>query len=63
MNKENKNLHTIENILSKNITKSSLPGFFFKHMAGIVSEDSPNNNLELFELIGDFIMNGIKVSK
>lgn len=32
-------------------------------MAGIVSEDSPNNPLELFDLIGDFIMNGIKVSK
>lgn len=32
-------------------------------MAGIVAEDSPNNPLELFDLVGDFITNGIKVSK
>lgn len=42
---------------------SKLPQFYMKHMAGIISEEPPNSEKEMFELIGEFIKNGNKVSE
>jgi len=53
----------IQTIIKKSIKEAQLPDFFFAHLAGMIVEEPPNNGQELYELIGEYILNGRKINK
>jgi len=53
----------IQDLIKSHIKESNLPEFYYPHLAGMVQEEPPNNGPELYELIGDYILNGQKISK
>jgi ATP-binding cassette subfamily F protein 3 len=53
----------IEKILKSKISAADLPPFYYEHLAGMILEEPPNDGNELFDLIGEYILNGYKVKK
>jgi len=61
--KVDNNVPEIRKVLKAKIKDSELPDFYFEHLAGMIDEEPPGNGGDLFDLIGEYILNGNKISR
>lgn len=53
----------MEQILRENTIGIELPDFYYEYMMGMIKEEPPRTDQELFEVIGEFLMNGNRMTK
>ena len=56
-------IEKLEKILVDNISNPHLPDDVFNYMACMVNEEPSKNGLELYNLIGDFVTDGMAYSR
>lgn len=52
----------MEKILRDNTEGIELPDFYYEYMIGMLKEEPPRTDQELYEVIGEFLMNGNRMN-